>query len=182
MSKIEISGNYYFSPWVMAASMLFAIFSIAFPLDGAFISFVFTPLSGFSIAIVGLLQLFYFCFSKEMFEFDPTTKKYRKGLKLFSYRRGDWRDFDIERISRIAFQRYEESIEYNFGGIFNFHDESDIYELRLIKKDETFEAIVNASDFKSIAKMVKLGNAMSQSLGVPFYDYVRDLICKKRVG
>lgn len=181
MNTIEITGNYYFRPWVMATSMLFVIFSIAFPLDGAFMTFVLTPISGFLLAIVGLLQFFFFCFSKELFEFDPSTKKYRKGFKLFSYRRGDWKDFDTTNASRIAFQKYEESIEYNFGGIFNPRADADIFELRLINKDDTFESIINASDIHNIAKIVKLGNAMSETLGLPFYDYVREIINKKRV-
>lgn len=181
MSNIEITANYYFRPCVMAASMLFLIFSIAFPLDGAFMTFIFTPMSGFLLAIIGLLQFFLFCFSKELFEYAPDSKKYRKGIKLFSIKEGEWKSFDLARASRIAFQKYEESIEYNFGGIFHPHAESDIYELRLIYKDDTFDPIINGSDIKNIAKIVALGKIMSETLNLPFYDYVRDLVNKKRV-
>lgn len=181
MSNIEITSNYYFQPWIMATSCVFLIFSIAFPLDGAFISITFTPMSGFLLSIFGLLQFFFFCFSKELFEFNPTEKKYRNGFKLFSFKKGEWKEFSMQTASRFAFQKYEETVEYNFGGIFNPRANSDIFELRLIKKDDTFEPIVNGSNIKDIAKIVKLGNLLSQIYGIPFYDYVRDFITKRNV-
>ena len=181
MNNIEITSNYYFRPWMMAASMLFLLFSIAFPLNGAFLTFVFTPLTGFILALCGFFQFAVICFSKELFEYNPQTKQYRKGIKLFDIRQGEWKAFDLTNASRIAFQKYEETINYNFGGIFHPHAEADIYELRLIRKDDTFESITNGSDLKSIAKMVTLGNVMSQTLGLPFYDYIRDMVSKRRV-
>lgn len=165
----------------MVTSMLFLIFSIALPINGAFITIEFTPLSGFILALCGFFQFSIICFAKELFEYNPQTKQYRKGIKLYSYRCGEWKSFDLTNASRIAFQKYGESINYNYGGIFHPHAEADIYELRLIRTDDTFEAITNGSDLKSIAKMVTLGNVLSQTIGLPFYDYVRDLVTKKRI-
>ena len=125
--------------------------------------------------VVGTILMF----TKKLFEFNPDTKELKEGCYLFKWERGDWKPLDPQ-CSHIAFQRYNEVADYNFGGIFNKQVKSHIYDLRFIYPDNKFKSIIARSDFQSVAKMVILGKTMSKVYNVPFYDYVKELLMQQQ--
>ena len=116
--------------------------------------------------------------TKKLFEFNPDTKELREGYYLFKWEKGDWKPLNPQ-CSHIAFQRYNEVANYNFGGIFNKQVKSHIYDLRFIYPNNSFKSIIARSDFQSVAKMVILGKVMSKVYNVPFYDYVKELLIQQ---
>ncbi len=113
--------------------------------------------------------------------FDPTNKRYMRGVRLFSFKKGTWEPLSMDDCSHITFQRYRENINYTFGGLLNKHVEGYVYDLRFVKKNGSFESFVSASTFQSVAQIVKLGNLLSKLYGVPFSDYVKQALMKKKV-
>ncbi len=129
------------------------------------------------LTVVGLVLMF----MRKITCFDPATKMYRRGMRLFSFRAGEWRPLSLEECSYLSFQRYKTNIDYTFGGLLNKHVDEYIYDLRFVKRDGTFESFVSASTFQAVAQIVKLGNLLGKLYGVPFSDYVKQALMKKKV-
>lgn len=129
------------------------------------------------LTMVGLVLMF----MRKITCFDPSTKMYRRGMRLFSFRAGEWRPLLLDNCAYLSFQRYKMNIDYTFGGLLNKHVDEYVYDLRFVKKDGTFESFVSASTFQAVAQIVKLGNLLGKLYGLPFSDYVKQALMKKKV-
>ncbi len=91
---------------------------------------------------------------------------------------GEWKDFCLEG-SYLAFQRYEQTNNYSYGGIYERKVSEYVYDLRLVKQDGTFESIVSGSDFRCVSEIIVLGKKMGEVYGLNFNDYVREIVRKE---
>lgn len=174
---IEVSGNSYFKAWQMMLGIICIIFGVAFAIYGEFLFLQFNLTERILLILATSAIFVITCFTKELYEFDPNTKKERRGMKLFNYKRGEWTPFEAD-CTHFAFQEYDESINYDYGGLTNKNVSEKFYELRKIKNN-AFLPIVKASDMKSVIAMLKLGKTLSEIYGLPFHDYVKGLAKKK---
>lgn len=132
------------------------------------------------MALLGIVGVVLMC-TRKVTCFDPTSKTYMKGLRFFSYRRGEWKPLSLENYAYITFQRYKMNIDYTFGGLLNKHVDEYVYDLRFIRKDGTFDSFVSASTFQAVAEIVKLANLLSKLYNIPFSDYVKQALMKAKV-
>lgn len=170
------SGN-YFKTWASVFGIILFIFGIASAITNYFLIFHLSALGKILIVLLTGLIFMITCFTKKFFEFDPITKKQRYGIKLFSYKFGEWSPFEAN-CTHFAFQRYEESINYDYGGLTNKNVSEEFYELRKIT-GTGFVPIVKSSKLEDVIEMVKLGKTLSQIYRLPFHDYVRGIAKKK---
>lgn len=134
----------------------------------------------YAFLIVTILLSVIIWFSKKIFEFDPNTKCYRKGVDLWGIRLGKWHPLEIEQ-GYIAFQRYDENSHYTYGGLLNRSVTDTIYELRLVYPNSTFKTLVSGNDFQAVAMMLQLGKLLALIYHVDFKDYVKNTIHKKNL-
>ncbi len=112
------------------------------------------------------------------YEFDPDTKEMRRGGRFWHWEWGKWQPLVLTG-SRIAFQRYEQTSNYSYGGLLSKNVQEYVYELRLVKSDDTFEPILSGSDFRTVAQIIILGKKLGEVYELPFYDYVKEIVKKQ---
>ncbi len=134
----------------------------------------------FPIIVLLLLAAFFLIRTERFFSFNPETKQIREGGKFLKWSWGKWKDFQ-PNCKYVAFQRYEQTSNYSYGGFFEKTISEYIYDLRLIKEDKSFVSLISVSEFKSIAQTVVLGKKISEVYGIPFYDYVKELVKKHAI-
>lgn len=130
-----------------------------------------------------LLSIAIGCFltkTEKFFSFDPQKKQIQKGIRFFKWEWGKWIDFQPQG-KHFAFQRYEETNTFSYGGFFEKTVSQYVYDLRLIHEDNSFESIISASGFNEVAQIVILGKELSEIYDIPFYDYVRELVRNKKI-
>ena len=174
--NIEISEKNLFYSWAMTLSGIVLILGIAYAISGELIYTLSIP-ERVLLFLITFIQFILLCFTKKLFEFNPNTKEYRTGFKLFGYKHGEWKPF-VADCSHFAFQRYEENIHYTFGGLASKYVSEEIFELRKIKSGRAFEPIISGSDIKSVIAMVTLGKMLGKIYGIPIYDHVKGLAKK----
>lgn len=126
------------------------------------------------LTAVGLL----FLLSKRIFQFNPERKESRELFRFFHWEWGNWNPLVLDGIC-LAFQRYGQTYNYNYGGLYEKKVFEYIYELRLIYGGTRYKAIVSGSDFYAVSQILVMGRKMGEVYGLPFNDYVMDLIKKQ---
>jgi len=119
--------------------------------------------------------------TKRFFEFDPENKAIREGAQLFQFKIGSWKPF-VPQCQRLAFQRYEQTSDYTYGGLYHQKVDEYVYDLRMVKEDDTFESLISASDFSAVSQILLLGKKISEVYGIPFHDYVLELLKKQSIA
>ena len=117
-------------------------------------------------------------FSSKTFEFDCETKSTCIRGHFLKWSWGEWHPFQPD-CSHFAFQRYEQTSSYSFGGFFKKEVPEHIYDLRMIKNNKSFESLISASDFRAVASIILLGKKLSETYEIPFYDYVKEIVKKQ---
>lgn len=129
--------------------------------------------------IIALLAVgLFLIFTKRVFQFDPDTKESRFLCRFYQWEWGKWQPLVLEGYC-LAFQRYGQSYNYNYGGIYKKNIFEYVYDLRLVGHDGKYKSIVSASDFQAVAQILLMGRKMGEVYGLPFNDYVMDLIRKQ---
>ncbi|GEM_PF-1917748 len=177
--NIEISEKNLFYTWVIVLSGIVLILGITYAIYGEFIYLKFSIPIRILIFLISSIQFIFLCFSKKLYEFNPNTKEYREGFKLFNYKHGNWIPFKAD-CAHFTFIRYEENVHYTYGGLTNKFISEEIFELRKTYKNQTFEVIISGSKLKSVVAMVTLGKMLNKIYGLPFYDYVRGFAQKEK--
>ncbi len=126
------------------------------------------------LVAVGLFLVF----SRKTYDFDPEKKQVRVGGHFYHWDWGEWKDFNPEG-SYLAFQRYEQTSNYSYGGIYERKVSEYVYDLRLVKQDGSFESIVSGSDFRCVSEIIVLGKKLEEVYGLKFNDYVREIVRKE---
>lgn len=129
------------------------------------------------LIVIGLI----FILTKRIFEFNPVDKTIRKGARLFQFKFGEWKPF-VPQCRRLAFQRYEQTSDYTYGGLYHQKVDEYVYDLRMVKEDDTFESLVSASDFSAVSQILLLGKKISEVYGISFHDYVLELLKKQSIA
>ncbi len=190
---VEIDSGSYFIPALVAVGFMLLMGALSLLLCRLYYCFtmdIFKPwltiLKEFStyelpwmagLSVVGLVLMQ----TKRIVCFDPEKRSCFKGAKFFCFRKGKWQPLVLDDCRFIAFQKYDKNIDYTFGGLINRHVEEHVYDLRFVKRDNSFESLVSASSFRAVAEMVKLGQLLSKVYGLPFCDYVKQSLMKKKV-
>jgi hypothetical protein len=126
------------------------------------------------LVAVGLFLVF----TKRIYQFDPDAKESRVLCRFYQWEWGKWEPLVLEGYC-LAFQRYGQSYNYNYGGIYKKNIFEYVYDLRLVGHDGKYKSIVSASDFQAVAQILLMGRKMGEIYGLPFNDYVMDLIRKQ---
>jgi hypothetical protein len=126
------------------------------------------------LVAVGLFLVF----TKRIYQFDPDAKESRVLCRFYQWEWGKWEPLVLEGYC-LAFQRYGQSYNYNYGGIYKKNIFEYVYDLRLVGHDGKYKSIVSASDFQAVAQILLMGRKMGEVYGLPFNDYVMDLIRKQ---
>ncbi len=190
---IEIDSGTYFSTAVASVGFMFLMGALSLLLCKLYNIMtidMFKPwktilleFASFELPLMLLLSVvgFFLLLTKRITCFDPERKSFFRGAEFLSFRRGEWKPLSLDDCKFIAFQKYDKNIEYTFGGLLNRHVEEHVYDLRFVKKDNSFESFVSASNFRAVAEMVKLGQLFSTLYQLPFCDYVKQSLMKKKV-
>lgn len=120
----------------------------------------------------------FFVFSRKTYDFNPEKKQVRNAGHFYHWDWGEWKEFYLDG-SYLAFQRYEQTNNYSYGGIYERKVSEYVYDLRLVKQDGTFESIVSGSDFRCVSEIIVLGKKMGEVYGLNFNDYVREIVRKE---
>jgi hypothetical protein len=136
------------------------------------------PIGAYFILLGSIIIATPIWFSKKFFEFNPDTKQCRKGFRLFGFKLGEWEPLEV-KCAYIAFQRYNESVHFSYGGLFKFDVEDFVFELRLVNSSSNFRTLVSGRDFQSVAMMIQLGKILSLIYDVEFKDLVKGVVRKE---
>lgn len=183
-------GNYFSAPIVVVGSMLiFAAVGVL--LNSLYHSMIFEApfrkvsdmvvdffIYDFPLMVLLIIVGSFLIWTTRFFEFDSEQKRIREGGRFWKWERGEWTDFQPQ-CKYIAFQRYEQTNDYTYGGLYSKVVSEYVYDLRLIYADGHFESVVSASDFEAVSQIILLGKKMGEVYQLPFNDYVLQLLKKK---
>ena len=129
------------------------------------------------LTLAGLFLIF----TQRVILFNTESKELLDGWKFFRWTHGQWKSFE-PNCSHFAFQRYQQTHKFSYGGLYEREVDEYVYDLRMIFPDQTFQSIASATDFQAVTQIILLGRKMSEVYNLPFYDYVRELLKKQQVG
>ena len=181
--NIEIVTGSFFPAWVFALVFVLVVGSIALMV---YETFYFHQV-GAPFWLVGSCVFALFVSpSKKFFEFNPDTKECRKGFYWRlrygkAFKQGEWEPLEIKRAC-ISFQRYNENVHFNYGGLFKREVEDIVFELRIVYSSSVFRTLVSGRDFQSVAMMIQLGKILSLIYNVEFKDLVKGVVRKEIKG
>jgi hypothetical protein len=168
MKSITIITEDFFPAWIYAVCIVVLI------LGGVLIYF----LGNFFLLFAAVIFSFIVWFSKKYFEFSPDKREYRNGFYFLGLKTGEWKSLEIEK-GYLAFQRYGESVNYSFGGLFRTDVQERIFELRIVYPDGTFYTLVTGRDVEAVTKILQMGKMLAALYRVDFKDFVKGTIGKE---
>lgn len=187
--KVSV-GNYFSAPIIVIGSMLI---TAAF---GCFVIwlhdyFMDSVITFWNMLLILLKQWMpymlpltlaglFLIFTRRIVLFNAETKEMMDGWQFFRWTHGKWKKFE-PNCSHFAFQRYKQTHQFHYGGLYEKSVEEYIYDLRMIYPDQTFQTLVSANEFQSVAQIVLLGRKLSEVYQLPFYDYVREILKKQQI-
>ncbi len=161
---------------ILALQTAFGITDDILPADGFVFYFMGTVLFSGLLAFLTYMLLT----SRDTFIYDNAENKYFAGYTLLGKDKGEWSNVD-KSFARVVFQTYEQSQTFNFMGISKNKVDETVFELRMVRDDQTYDCLVSTSDFKCLPDTLKIGKQIADANGIKFFDYVKDKYRKQKI-
>lgn len=171
---ITINGEGVFSPAIRVYAVLllpiiaFVQFFFPYPLILAVIIAILLLLIG----IVGF-TLHY------TYQYDTEKMLYRKSKVTLGFYFGQWEELNTKNCY-VAFQMFNQNYEINFMNMYTTATNEDVFIIRLVNSDGSYFTCAETTDYKSLNSCLLFCKVLSEKYEIPFRDFVKDLVLKRR--
>ena len=147
----------------------------------AFVQFFF-PYS-LPIAIVIAIVLLFVGFTgfnaHYVYQCDLDNKLYRKCSVVLGRKSGKWLELN-PNCQYVSFQLFSQKYSMNFMNMYSTETNEDLFVVRLVNTMGTYTTLAETTDYKLIPQCLELCKKLSEKFNVPFQDFVKSLVLKKR--